>query len=112
MLESGGWQRPKPDDFTIFLKTSSDKVCKTESTKANSKGFNHKFVGVWNSKKNWYTLTAYRKNNMDGCETEMYGRIKPSDDAENQITITIYGSDGTCDIPNNYKESFTYYKME
>jgi hypothetical protein len=109
---SGVWQRQE-DGFTVFLETTEVKdVCKIVSTKADTGGFHHKLVGVWNSKKSWYRLTVSRKNKVDGCETEMYGRIKPSDDTENQFTFMIYGSDGNCDVPNNYKESNTFYKME
>jgi len=109
---SGAWQR-RVDGFTVVLETKQVKdVCKIVSTKADTKGIHHKLVGVWNSKKSRYSLTVYRRNKADGCETEMYGRIEPSEDTENQFTLMIYGSDANCDVPHNYKESNIFYKME
>jgi len=95
---SGSWQRPS-DGIVVNYEQDG---CKIESTRAASGGFDHKIEGRWSPKDERFNYVVVRKNINDNCITEMYGYITVVTD--DRYKSTVYGSDGRCELPLNFKE--------
>lgn len=79
-----------------------------ETGKDENNGFNHKFSGSFTSPFR-ASMNIERINKNTGCSTIMFGTVQ----VESELTIrrTIIGTDGKCDLPVTFSNSYVYTKI-
>jgi hypothetical protein len=92
---SGSWQRQNGDVISI-RQTSCTLV--SASLIGN---IDHEIKGEWD-KQGFFEYVVVRTNKNTNCVTEMYGRLYST--GRRQIVTQIYGTDGRCELPIEFKE--------
>jgi hypothetical protein len=76
----------------------------TISADAPTGDFAHTFRGVYTD--DHFQYVVKRKNNSNGCTTNMYGSIEVLE--PNRIRVVVAATDGKCDLPSNFWEDLNW----
>ncbi len=93
---AGTWQRQNGD--VISLRQSECKLVSSFTYGAIS----HELTGEWDARQQAFEIEVVRNNTSSRCVTEMYGRLIRV--GSKQIVTEIYGTDGRCELPIEFKE--------
>jgi hypothetical protein len=96
---SGNWA--SNSDFSIGLQQIG---CNLHSTYTQARGYNHSIQGQCAG--NQCTWTVFRHDLSNGCQTALYGVATMLD--YNHFQTIVTGSDGQCELPQNYSETRIY----
>lgn len=98
---SGVWKRSDGGRTVQFLQDGLSITCVD-----NDPSYEHHGTGQWNGTA--FDYAVMRKNIVTGCVTQMFGEI--SVPTPGQLTLSITGSDGHCDLPATFADTSQWQK--
>ena len=96
---AGNWA--SNSDFVIGLQQVG---CDLRSTFTQARGYDHSIQGQCAGSQ--CTWSVYRHDLSNGCHTVLYGVATMLD--PNHFRTVVTGSDGRCELPQNYSETRIY----
>jgi RHS repeat-associated protein len=118
LIEDRGRRSPvqtaPPDPLTGTWQSGSLSVNLTLTGSAlngtlDTQGYTHALTGTFNATTQRSTLQILRTNRQDGCMTVMYGEIRML--SQTQLGVDIFGTDGACDLGDDFSEYNVYTRM-